>query len=69
MRRTALMAAVGAGAVDTHSLAAVINVPARETTIQAAIGVAMDGDEIVVAPGTYYRNLAGPWPLRRAGGA
>ena len=35
------------------SLAATINVPADYTTIQAAVDAASDGDEILVAPGTY----------------
>ena len=35
------------------SFAATINVPADYTTIQAAIDAAADGDEVVVAPGTY----------------
>ena len=33
--------------------AATINVPADQPTIQDAVNVAVDGDEIVVAPGTY----------------
>ena len=33
--------------------AATINVPADYTTIQAAVNAASDGDEILVAPGTY----------------
>jgi parallel beta-helix repeat protein len=35
------------------SLAATINVPGDYTTIQAAVVAASDGDEIIVAPGTY----------------
>jgi hypothetical protein len=38
------------------SLAATINVPADYTTIQAAVDAASDGDEIVIAPGTYTGN-------------
>ena len=33
--------------------AAVINVPADYPTIRQAVGAAVDGDEIVIAPGTY----------------
>ncbi|HLP83837.1 MAG TPA: right-handed parallel beta-helix repeat-containing protein [Phycisphaerales bacterium] len=46
-----LVACAGA----TH--AAVINVPADQPTIQAAITAAVNGDEIVVAPGTYSEQL------------
>ena len=37
--------------------AAVINVPADYSTIQAAIVAAVDGDTVVVAAGTYNENL------------
>lgn len=40
-------------AVNTLLYGAVIHVPADYPTIQLAIDVAVDGDEIVVAPGTY----------------
>ena len=39
------------------SYAAVITVPGDYPTILAAIDAAIDGDEIIVSPGTYYENI------------
>ncbi len=37
--------------------AAIINVPADHPTLQGAINAAVDGDEIIVQPGTYSENV------------
>jgi len=39
------------------SYAAVITVPGDYSTIQSAIDLATDGDEIIVSPGTYVENI------------
>lgn len=45
------------GLLSVRATAAVINVPADQTTIQAAIDIAVNGDEIIVAPGSYFEHI------------
>ena len=61
-----------AAAVVPVADAVIINVPADQATIQAGIIAAMNGDEIVVAPGTYFESinfLGKAITLRSSGGA
>ena len=51
---TTILAATAAGSLfDEAARGSVIQVPADQTNIQAAIAAAVDGDVVVVAPGTY----------------
>ncbi|MCP3902275.1 MAG: hypothetical protein GY715_01455 [Planctomycetes bacterium] len=44
-------------AVASSSSADIIDIPAHQPTIQAGIEAAVDGDDVVVAPGTYPENV------------
>ncbi|MCP4412163.1 MAG: hypothetical protein GY808_06300, partial [Gammaproteobacteria bacterium] len=43
--------------IFTSSFAGIINVPADQSTIQAGINAAINGDTILVADGTYIENI------------
>ena len=57
MRVTTPLAVLVSIATSTAALADTINVPADQPTIQAAIDFAVDGDVVLVAPGTYVENI------------
>ncbi|MCK4654337.1 MAG: hypothetical protein KAU01_07825, partial [Candidatus Cloacimonetes bacterium] len=42
--------------LTTFLYATIINIPADQPTIQAGINVAVDGDTVLVQPGTYFEN-------------
>ncbi|MEM7262391.1 MAG: right-handed parallel beta-helix repeat-containing protein, partial [Planctomycetota bacterium] len=60
MNRTSLTLAAAVVLIlfsTSHLPAAEIHVPADESTIQGAIDLALPGDVVVVAPGTYFEAL------------
>ncbi len=57
MRNTFVVLSLVLGIFATTAFAATINVPADQPTIQAGINAAVNGDTVLVAPGTYIENI------------
>ncbi len=57
MRKLALFAAVFNLLLHSFASATIINIPADYSTIQAGIDISVNGDTVLVQPGTYTENI------------